>query len=760
MTLFADLETFSPVPISHGTWAYAEQAEVMLCTYAIDDGPVQVLDFHDGPILAAVQSLIDAHDKTVWQNGGNFDRVVLKHVGVTLPVEKIHDTMVQAMAHSLPGSLAKVGKVLGVPQNLAKLDEGKALINLFCKPRPKKQKLRRATRATHPQEWAEFVEYAKQDIEATRFIYGKLPSWNYRNGELKLWHIDQRINDRGVAVDLELAHAAIESAARVQDVLAEETVRLTDGEVKAATQRDAMLLHILNTYGIQLPDLKGSTVDDMLTRVADLPDALRELLVVRVQASKTSTTKYKRLVQATSADGRLRGLLQFCGATRTGRWAGRTFQPQNLQRIPKHIKKQYDHAIAAVKADAVDLIFDSPMEVLGSVVRGALVAAPGKKFCIADLSNIEGRMLAWLSHEEWKLQAFRDYDTIIGHDEEGEPIRKGADLYKLAYAKAFGIRVEDVDDFMRQIGKVLELALGYQGGVGAFITFAAAYGIDLEDMAEKAWPTIPEDTKAAARDFMEWRYGETRGTKAQFYIDKGATIAVARIEAEKKRAEVRFGLSEQAFIVCDSFKRLWRAAHTNTAAWWKELEEAARRAVLSPGITVPARSVKFRKDGSWLRCLLPSGRYLCYPFPQVAEGGNCKACRGTGKVLDEMTKKETEVTCPHCKGVGREKGGQVSFMGVNQFNRQWCRIKTYGGKLAENITQASARDVFAHAMPLLEEAGYPIVLGVHDENITETPDEEQYSSNEVARIMSTVPAWCAGLPLAAAGFETYRYRKE
>jgi len=330
-----------------------------------------------------------------------------------------------------------------------------------------------------------------------------------------------------------------------------------------------------------------------------------------------------------------------------------------------------------------------------------------------------------LSREEWKLQAFRDYDTIIGQDDEGEAIRKGADLYKLAYAKAFGIRVEDVDSGdQRQVGKVSELALGYQGGVGAFITFAAAYGIDLEAMAVKAWDEIHESTRAEARDFMEWRYGETKGTKAQFYIDQGATIAVAQIEAGKKRDEVRFGLSEQAFIVCDSFKRLWRNAHSNTAAWWKELNEAARRAILSPGMTVPARSVKFRKDGSWLRCRLPSGRYLCYPFPEV------------------------------------DDHGQVSFMGVNQFNRKWCRIKTYGGKLAENITQASARDVFAHAMPMLEDAGYPIVLGVHDENITETPDSPEYSSIEVARIMSIVPAWCQGLPLAAAGFETTRYRKE
>ncbi len=711
--LFCDLETFSPVPINHGTHAYAEQAEVMLFLYAVDDGPVQFLDHHDGPILPGMADILARHDMGVWHNGGNFDRIILKHNGIELPVEKIHDTMVQAMAHSLPGGLERVGNILGIPQDLAKIKDGKALINLFCKPRPKKQKLRRATRDTHPQEWARFIEYGKNDIEAMRWIYGKLPKWNYRAGERKLWELDQRINDRGIAVDLDLAHAALASSDRLQDTLAERTRDLTMGEVKAATQRDAMLLHILTSYGIDLPDLKGATVDAMLEKAADLPDTLRELLVVRSQASKTSTSKYKRLIQATSSDGRLRGLLQFCGATRTGRWAGRTFQPQNLARVPKHIKKVYDFAIDAIKGDAVDLLFDSPMEVMGATVRGALVAGEGKKFCIADLSNIEGRMLAWLAREEWKLQAFRDFDA-----------GQGADLYKLAYAKAFGIRVEDVDDVMRQIGKVMELALGYQGGVGAFITFAAAYGIDLEAMAEKAWHALPAHVRQEARDFMEWRYGSDKKTNAKHWLDKGTPLHTANQFVEEARAAIRFGLSEKAFIVCDAFKRLWRQAHANTADWWHELNEGVRRAILSPGVRVQARSVVLQKDGSWLRIRLPSGRYLCYPFPQVDEHG------------------------------------QVSFMGVNQFNRKWCRIKTYGGKLAENITQASARDVFAHGMPLLEAAGYPIVLGVHDENITETPDSDDYTAAEVARLMATVPSWAPGLPLAAAGFETYRYRKE
>ena len=694
--LFADLETFSTVPINHGTYAYAEKAEVMLFTYAFDDGPVQCWDVTAEPEMPRDlrAALADPRVMTVWHNGGNFDRVLLRlsQLGINLSVERIFDTMVCALAHSLPGSLDKLGHILGIPSDQQKLKEGKALIHLFCKPRPKNQKLRRATRETHPAEWAQFIEYAKYDIASMRAIYKRLPTWNYRGTERALWELDQRINSRGIAVDLAFARAAIESADRLQQTLAERTSELTDGAVASATQRDALLVFLENRYGITLPDLKSSTVEAALERYTDLPDIVRELLVIRGASTKTSIRKYKRLLEAVSSDGRLRGLLQFCGAGRTGRWAGRVFQPQNLTRVPKYVAKMYDSAVAAILEGSVDLVFDNPMEVLASCVRGALVAPPGKKFCIADLSNIEGRKLAWLAREEWKLEAFRDFDAGIGED-----------LYKIAYSKAFGIPVEEVDnDTQRQIGKVMELALGYQGGVGAFITFAAAYSIDLEDLATKAWDTIPHKIKQQARDFMEWMYGQ---------------------HPKKDRADIRYGLSEKAFIVCDSFKRLWREAHPNVTSWWKELEEAARFAIANPGVRSPARSVVFQKDGTWLRCRLPSGRYLCYPHPEV------------------------------------DDAGQISYMGVNQYSRKWCRLKTYGGKLAENITQASSRDVLGYNMPAIEEAGYEICLTVHDEDITETPDTDEYSSDGLAALMSVVPPWCQGLPLAAAGYETNRYRK-
>ena len=686
-TLWLDLETYSEVPITNGTHAHAEGAEIMLFAYAIDDGPVNVWDVTKGE--KAPEDLRRAlRDQSValYAHNSHFDRTVLRHCIPELAGDpnRWRDTMVRALAHSLPGALGDLCDILKVPTDKAKDKAGRQLIMLFCKPRPATSKVRRATRETHPAEWAKFVEYAALDIEAMRAIDKKLPVWNFQGSELALWHLDQRINDRGVKVDVDLAHAAIRAVERAQKILAARTDKLTEGVVQSATQRDALLKHLVAAYGIELPDMQQSTLERRVND-PDLPPELRELLAIRLQASTTSTSKYKTLVKAVSKDGRLRGTLQFNGASRTGRWAGRLFQPQNL---PRPVLKQdkIDLGIAAMKCDCEDLLFANVMELTSSAIRGAIVAPEGKKLVVADLSNIEGRVLAWLAGEEWKLQAFRDFDAGNGHD-----------LYKLAYAKSFGIKPEDVTKDNRQIGKVQELALGYEGGVGAFLTFAAAYNIDLEAMGEQAIGAIMDNILAEARKALEWTKQQGRPT---------------------------FGLSDRAWLVCDSFKRSWRYAHPAISSFWKDLDEAARMAVLRPGVTYECRGLKLRRDGAWLRIRLPSGRFLCYPSPQVDEAG------------------------------------KLSYMGVNQYSRKWSRLKTYGGKLAENVTQAASRDVLANNMPAIESAGYQIVLSVHDENITEAPDREEFNADHLAGLMATTPTWAENLPLAAAGFEAYRYRKD
>lgn len=681
--LFLDTETYSPINLKmQGTHKYAEHAEVIMWQYAIGDGEVVVKDYLTTELR---ELLLDEQYEIVIHNS-HFDRTVIRHAtGLDIPTSRIFDTMVCALAHSLPGALGQLCEVLEVPVDKAKDKEGKKLINLFCKPQKtrKSNDVYRCTKETHGQEWEAFRNYGRLDIEAMREVYKRMPRWNYKGFERELWELDQRINDRGVCVDLELASSAIRASSRAQRDYATDTYEKTSGKVASTNQRQALLDFIKDEFGLTFEDLKSSTVRGLLEE--KLPKGVLDLLEIRLDASKTSSSKYKRVINGANADGRLRGLLQFCGAARTGRWAGRLFQPQNLPR-PSVKGKELDQGIADLKSNSEGLVSDkhTVMEICSSALRGVIVAPGGKKLVIADLSNIEGRVLAWLTGETWKVRAFRDFDGGKGHD-----------LYNLTYAKAFGISVEDVTDDQRQIGKVMELAFGYQGGIGAWITFATAYGIDLEEMAEQAADSIPLDVWAEAENFYHWF---------------------------KKQKKPTYGLSQQAFIVCDSFKRLWRAEHSRVEAYWKELEIACTKAAVSAGKTYVVGQHKIRKDGAWLRIGLPSGRCLCYPMPQLEDN-------------------------------------KISYMGVNQFTRKWSRIKTYGGKIAENITQAVARDVLAFGMWAAEKSDYEIVLTVHDEIIAEVLDTEDFSVNGLVECMVTHPIWATGLPLAAKGFETHRYHK-
>ncbi|HGW6106145.1 TPA: DNA polymerase [Citrobacter werkmanii] len=702
--LWGDLETFCSIPINNGTHAYAEGVEVMLFAWAIGDEPVSVWDLTAGePIPGRLRKAIADPDTILFFHNSHFDRTVLRHAMPELApdVTRWRDTMVQALAHSLPGALGALCEVLGVPQDKAKDKEGKALIQLFCKPRPKNSKLRRATSKTHPEEWRRFVAYAGLDIEAMREVHKRLPKWNYQGAELALWHRDQQINDRGVCMDVQLAQAAIEAVDQEQKRLAKRTQVMTDGEVQAATQRDALIKHIVESYGVELPDMQRSTLERRMAD-PDLPSAVKELLAIRLQASTTSTSKYKSLMKGLSSDGRLRGTLQFCGASRTGRWAGRLFQPQNLPR-PSLEQDQIDEGIEALKAGCADLLFDNIMELTSSALRGCIMAPAGKKLVVSDLSNIEGRKLAWLAGEQWKLDAFRDYDTLI-LDQNGAPIwdaaakdfkRRGPDLYKLAYARAFNISPDDVDKYQRQIGKVMELGLGFGGGVAAFLTFALVYNLPLDELADAALPNIPRDVIREAKSWYD--------------------------ESVKRKST--FGLSERVFIACDSLKRLWRRAHPATCDFWYELERTVRAAIATPQKTLYCGYLKVRRDGAWLRIQLPSGRALCYPSPSIEKGN-------------------------------------ITYQGVNSYSRKWQRLKTYGGKLVENVTQAAARDVLAGNMPLIEDAGYSIVLTVHDEVICEAPDTDDFNDKALSALLSTNPEWAPDIPLNAGGFEAYHYRKD
>jgi DNA polymerase len=705
MKLFADTETFSPRTLKNGVHHYAEEVEIMIVTWAVDDGPVHTWDATAQRAIPAQLAQDIARCDEYWFHNHGFDYTAIKHGRPDLFALFSEDgwrcTMAQAYAHSLPGGLDMLCQIFQIPVDQAKHKDGNAFIQRFCKLQRDGS---RSTRLTHPVEWARFLAYAGADITAMRAIHAKIPKWNFPNNkrELAFFKLDRLLNQRGMQMDTELARGAVRAIDRAQKGHAARTQELTDGEVQKATQRDKLLKHLLAEYNIDLPDLKKSTLERRIND-PDLPDPLRELLAIRLEATMTSSSKYKTLLRGVSSDGRLRGLMQFCGANRTGRVAHRLFQPGNMPRpdvglimremgvakLADDTAERYtEMGIDALKADCADQIFGNVMGLTANVVRGSIIVPEGKKLVVADLSNIEGRKAAWLTGEEWKLQAFRDFDAGTG-----------ADLYKLAYARSFGVKVEDVTKDRRQLGKVQELALAYEGGVGAFVTFTMTYKMELDDIRAAVFAALdlvdPEVVREA-RNAWEWA-------------------------TKQKRT---LGLDKDVYIACDILKRAWRNAHPATSSYWPELKDAAIQAICSPGTTVRARRVVMRRDGNWLRVQMPSGRQLCYIAPRV------------------------------------DDSGQISYMGVNQYTRKWQRVKTYGGKLFENLCQASARDVLFENLPAVEAAGYEVVLTIHDEDLTEAPDTDDFNAEHLSSLIATVPEWAEGLPLSAAGFDGYRYRKD
>jgi DNA polymerase len=696
MKLWFDCETFSECELKvHGTHRYAEHpsTEITVVQWAIDDGNPYVHDCTEpgwkAGMPGAMFAALKRPDVTVIAHNSHFDRTLVRHCwGIDVPVERWYDTMVQGMSHGLPGSLDRMGQVLGHAPDVAKDKRGRDLIQLFSKPRPKGHKLRRATRETHPKEWADFLGYSRQDIIAMRAVSRDLPTWNYKPGhpELALWHLDQKINDRGFRVDLGLAQGAIEAVAREQARLKQEVQEATAGAVSSPSKRDALLVYILAEYGVTLPDMAADTLRRRLED-PELPEGVKLLLSLRLEAVKTSTAKYKALANATSADGRLRNTLQFAGAQRTARWAGRVFQPQNLPRpTPDFTEDEQEFTVDCLKHGVSHLVIPNVMQATSNAVRGCIVAPPGRKLVVADLANIEGRGLAFLAGENWKLKAFADFDKGTG-----------ADMYKLAYARSFNCSPDDVSKAQRQIGKVQELGLGYEGGVAAFITFAAVYNMDLDEMANAVWATASREALEAAQGMLKWT---------------------------KKKGRSTSGLIDRTYIACEVLKAAWREAHPNTKALWAAAKEGVALAIGNPGQSFKiGQHLIARRDGAWLRIRLPSGRYLCYLQPKV-------------------------------------EGEQISYMGVDQYTRQWKRVKTYGGKIVENCTQAFARDIMAHNMQFIEDSGYAIVLSVHDELPTEAPDDPKFNAGDLSARLARRPPWALGIPLAAAGFECYRYRKE
>lgn len=682
--IWLDLETFCAEPITSGVYKYAETARILLCAYAFDDAPALVYDATSGAPwpVELLRRLADPRELIVAHNS-NFDRTVLRrYLPQVGDPARWRDTMICAYSLSLPGSLADLCELCRLPVDKAKDADGKRLIRLFCRPQLDGSVLSGADR---PDDWARFVNYCRLDVEAMRSVYYKLPQQLLPSSVVwSEWQIDQRINDRGMQIDLELVRAASAAAAAAKEAADQTVARLTEGRAQSIGELDKLLEFCLHECGYSLPDMQRSTLEARLNDPA-LPPVVRDLLSARLSAGKASVKKYDALLACTNTDGRLRGCLQFMGAVRTGRWTGRLFQPQNLPRGTMS-PEEVEEGIAALKSGLAPVLYTDVTALVSNCLRAAICARPGYKLVVADLSNIEGRVLAWLAGEDWKLDAFRAYDA-----------GKGPDLYKVAYGRAFGIAPEDVTKKQRQIGKVMELAMGYQGGVGAFSTFARGYGVDLSEMARHVRESC------APADWLS------------------ASQAFARLGGSSD-------LGADEWTACEVIKRLWRRAHPAITGFWADVDSAVKQVLAGLTPYASAGRVSFRKCGTYLVATLPPGRPVCYPAARLP---------------------------------GEASGGcAFEYYGQIQATRRWSYIRTYSGKIVENLTQACARDVLASSLPAAEAAGYKTVLSVHDELITEVPDDPRFSAAGLAAIMSSVPSWAEGLPLSAAGFAAYRYKKD
>lgn len=730
--LYLDFETFSEADLKIvGSYAYAEHpsTEVLICTYAFDDEPVQVWDCTDGSdmpgdLYRALRRLVKPNSriKMVWHNGSMFDRLIMKNCwGFDIPVSNTIDTMIWAFRHALPGSLDALCEVLGVSADNAKDKRGKALIQRFSKPTPKNYKIRRYTAETHPDEWVLFIKYAVSDITAMREVFHKLPRWGNSEFEDRVLELDQLINDRGFKVDVALAEAAIDAVEKHKAQLQEEAQRKYGGSL---TGKDFLPILRELAPAHRIHNAQKSTLNDLLTD-DDLPDDARTIIEMRLGAASTASTKYNPLLLGRSSDDRRRGCLQYGGAKRTLRWAGKGFQPQNLARGYYH-DDELDKGISALLKGRAHRRFDVA-KLTASTVRSCIIPEAGHKFVVADYSNVEGRGLAWLAGEETALDTFR----------------AGLDIYCVTAGKMFGMDPDDIKkNFkeIRQIGKACELGLGYEGGVGAFVTFAKNLGLDLIEMAKTMDGTFPDHILAATARGYEW-----------------ARIQEAKRPPHPGEKDDRpsYILDKKVWRTCDAIKRMWRESHPETVAFWRDLKEGILAAVRNPGREFWAgahlrrngerairiwRTVEFDSSGrevpGWWLCMeLPSGRILSYPGIGVS----------VTKETDEDGRVNTNV--------------RIKYQGENQLTRQWTTLYTHGGKACENIVQALCRDLLAYAMINVERGGYPIVLSVHDELVCETPDTPEYTVAELEKLMCSLPEWAEGFPLVAEGAELKRYAK-
>lgn len=731
-----DFETRSLVDLrKRGAYNYFADpsTEPLMASYAIDGGPVRRWR-PPAPCPVDIRAHVEAGGMVSAHNAaferGLWQQILTPRYGwPELRLEQCRCTAATAAAMSLPRDLAGLGTALGLA--VQKDKEGSALIRHFSIP---KRSGGFNEPADFPEKFERFHDYCDQDVRAEAAADRRMVPLSAH--ERDLWLLDQRINDRGVRIDRTSAIAALRLAEKAKRQLDQDMTLATDGAVTACSQV-ARLTAWIQAQGVELGSAGKAELEDVLQD--DIPPNVRRAIELRLEAAKASVSKLSAMLDRASADGRVRGWSLFCGAG-TGRWSAVGLQVHNLPRP----RRSYEDAkldtaalFEAFRSEEPELLrtfygpeLGRPLHLISDAVRGFIWSAPGHDLVQADYSGIEGAVAAWFAGETWKL------DALFGI--MADPLLP--DLYRRTAAGIMNTTTDVITrkhPFRQSLGKVSELALNYAGGVSAFHSMSRAYSVDLEPLFGPVWETAsPErQTKAEKRYERCLRRGESK-------------------------ADV---LSRNAWIACELIKVGWRATNPAIAASWDLLEEAMRAAITEPGRVAPVLRCSYLVAQGFLWCRLPSGRCLAYGAPRLRDQVWVRVEEPDGSWSDDSEIMPRDVAEHRAaKGevqIERSAKRSISALGVNSQTKRWERFGLYGGLAFENIVQAIARDLLANGMRKAEAAGYPVVLHVHDEIVTEVP----HGFGDLAtfeKLICELPPWAEGLPLTASGWRGKRYRKD
>lgn len=668
--LSIDLETYSTVSIgAAGSYRYIldPSFEILLFAYSLDGMPVEVIDVASGQVIplwlknALKNPLYIKH-----AYNAAFEWFALSKYLGWLPPDQWRDTMLHALYCGYPASLDAAGRAMGLPEDKKKLTTGKALIRYFCVPcKPSNANGNRTRNLPKhdPAKWKLFKEYNGQDVVTEMEIDRRLSAFPVPAFVQKQWETDLQMNARGVAADMEMVSGALVIGATVKSQLMAEARQLSGLDNPNSIKQLARWLTEATDSDAEITSVTKETVTTMLKQPQ--PANVQRMLEIRQELGKTSTKKYDALETCIADDGRVRGLLQFYGANRTGRWAGRLVQVQNLPRTYTHPLPPARQLVKDRNIDGLRLMYGSINDTLSQLIRTAFVATPGNVLIDADFSAIEARVISWLAGQEWRLEVFRTHGKI----------------YEASASQMFHVPIEKIkkgnpEYALRQRGKVAELALGYQGGVSAMRRMDTGHNLDdLSDDEVKGIVDRWRETNSMIRDL--WNI-----------VDSAAVTVITNGGAQTIRSET------------------------------------------TDAVVTLACELDVITGTRYMTILLPSGRKLYYPSPEI--------------------------------GVNRWGNPSVSYMGQNQTTKRWERVETYGGKLVENIVQAIARDCLAIAIENLEAQGLHVVFHIHDEVVIDTP---AWADNDtmldiVTEIMTKPIPWAQALPLNADGWVDKFFKKD